>query len=150
MQKSERYAALFLIVCGIAIVIYAYHFLKLGEITEPGAGFLPFLVGLGLTVLGAVWILTGKKVETGEETAFASKLWYKPAIAIGLMVAYAWAMDALGYILSTLAFMVVWMIVIEREKWLRILLVSTLGTAGMYLLFSYFLQVQVPKEFFMR
>lgn len=152
MNKSERYTALLLILAGIAVTYYSYHDLQLGQIIAPDAGFMPFIVGLGLTILGAIWILTGKKVaaETDEASKFFAKLWYKPAIAVGLMFVYAWAIEAWGYILSTLVFMLAWQIVIEREKWFKTLCISTLGTAAMYFLFSYLLKVPVPKEFFMR
>lgn len=149
MKKSERYTALFLIISGIAIAIYGYHFLELGVIISPDAGFMPFYVGIALTILSAIWLFTGIKAEPNQDQEkFFSKLWYKPPVALGLMAIYAWAMEVVGYIISTLIFIFVWMFLIEREKWVTILLVSTLGTAVMYTLFGVFLKVPIPKGSF--
>ena len=42
---------------GVWIMYYAWHTLKLGSIHVPDAGFLPFLCGAGLAILGIVWVL---------------------------------------------------------------------------------------------
>ena len=64
------------------------------------------------------------------------------------MVLYGWAMEAVGYITSTLIFMIAWQQIIEREKWLKTMLISVLGTLAMYALFVYLLRVPIPPEFF--
>ena len=58
MKTSERITAIITSLGGIVIMVYASHTLKLGSIHVPDAGFLPFLCGAGLAVLGVVWILS--------------------------------------------------------------------------------------------
>ncbi len=66
------------------------------------------------------------------------------------MILYAWALEAIGYLTSTLLFMIVWQQVVEREKWIKTIVIALLGTAAMFSLFSLFLKVPIPKEFFLR
>ena len=134
---------------GVWIMYYAWHSLKLGSIHVPDAGFLPFLSGAGLAILGIVWFLILQWTkEQGKEGPAEKRLWHRPLLSLVLMVLYGWAMEAVGYITSTLIFMIAWQQIIEREKWLKTILISVLGTIAMYALFVYLLKVPIPPEFF--
>jgi hypothetical protein len=85
-----------------------------------------------------------------QESFFEKGRWVKPAVAVGLMLVYAWAIEAVGYITSTLVFMAAWQLLVERERWSKTILISLLGTLAMYMLFNRFLKVPVPTEFFIR
>ena len=149
MKKSERIAAIVTSLGGVWIMYYAWHTLKLGSIHVPDAGFLPFLCGAGLAILGIVWILILQwKKEQGNESPAERRLWHRPLLSLALMVLYGWAMETVGYITSTLIFMVAWQQIIEREKWFKTMLISLLGTLAMYALFVYLLKVPIPPEFF--
>ena len=148
MKKYERMTAMATILAGVWIMYYAWQTLKLGSIHVPDAGFLPFLCGAGLAILGIVWalMLQWTKEQAREGTA-EKRLWYRPLLSLALMVLYGWAMEAIGYITSTLIFTIAWEQIIEREKWPKTMLVSLLATFAMYALFVYLLKVPVPPEF---
>ena len=151
MKKYERITAILTSLGGVWIMYYAWHTLKLGSIHVPDAGFLPFLCGVGLAILGIVWILILQwKKEEGDESSREKRLWHRPLISLALMVLYGWAMETVGYITSTLIFMVAWQQIIEREKWFKTMIISLLGTLAMYALFVYLLKVPIPPEFFVR
>lgn len=150
MKRHERIAAVTVVIGGLAIVYYAYAVLRLGSIFQPDAGFLPFLSGIALVLLGICWFVVAGGLEAQEKAFFEKGRWVKPALAMGMMLVYAWAIEALGYITSTLVFMIAWQLLVERERWLKTVLVSLLGTLAMYLLFSRFLKVPVPPEIFIR
>lgn len=139
------------VVGGILIMYYAWHKLEVGEIHVPGAGFLPFLVGAALAILGVIWALMSQET-TKQEGEFPAEnhRWQRPVLSFILMVIYAWTIETLGYITSTLIFMVTWQKVIEREKWFKTALISLIGTFSIYTLFLYFLKVPLPKELFLR
>jgi putative tricarboxylic transport membrane protein len=140
VKKYERITAIMTSLGGVWIMYYAWHTLKLGSIHVPDAGFLPFLCGAGLAILGIVWILILQwKKEQGNEG---------PLLSLALMVLYGFAMETVGYITSTLVFMVAWQQIIEREKWFKTMVISLLGTLAMYALFVYLLKVPIPPEFF--
>ena len=151
MKKYERITAILTSLGGVWIMVYAWGILKLGSIHVPDAGFLPFLCGVGLAILGIVWILILQwKKEQGSESPAEKRQWQRPIVSLALMVLYGWAMETVGYITSTLIFMVAWQQIIEREKWIKTLVISVLGTVAMYALFVYLLKVPVPPEFFVR
>lgn len=150
MKRHERVAALIVVIGGLAIVYYGYAVLKLGSIFQPDAGFLPFLSGLALMVLGFCWFVIARGGEDPEKAFFEKGRWVKPALAMGLMLVYAWAIEAVGYLTSTLVFMVAWQLLVEREGWFKTVLISLLGTLAMYVLFRHFLKVPVPPEIFIR
>ncbi|MEW6669324.1 MAG: tripartite tricarboxylate transporter TctB family protein [Thermodesulfobacteriota bacterium] len=150
MKRPERIAALTVVIGGLAVVYHGYAVLKLGSVFQPDAGFLPFLSGIALVVLGFCWFVGARGLEDREKSFFEKGRWFKPALAMGMMLVYAWAMEAAGYITSTLGFMVAWQLLVERERWLKTIWISLLGTFAMVLLFSHFLKVPVPREFFLR
>ncbi|MHB8771089.1 MAG: tripartite tricarboxylate transporter TctB family protein [Syntrophales bacterium] len=149
MKKYERITAVMLSVAGVWIMFYAWDTLKLGSIHVPDAGLLPFLCGAGLVVLGIVWALI-LQTTTEKEIPAPKSRWHRPVLSLLLMVLYAWAMETVGYITSTLIFMVAWQQIIERERWPKTLVISVLGTVAMYALFGHFLKVPIPQELFFR
>jgi putative tricarboxylic transport membrane protein len=151
VKRYERITALITSLGGVWIMVYAWNTLKLGSIHVPDAGFLPFLCGVGLAILGVVWILILQWTKEKENEGPAEKrLWHRPVISLVLMVLYGWAMETVGYITSTLIFMIAWQQIIEREKWIKTMIISLLGTLAMYVLFVYLLKVPIPPEFFVR
>ncbi len=151
MRTYERITALITSVGGVSIMVYAWRTLNIGSIHRPDAGFLPFLCGAGLAILGIVWILVLQWTEAKESEGHAEKrLWHRPLLSLALMILYGWAMETVGYISSTLVFMVAWEKIIEHEKWIKTAVISLLGTLAMYALFVYFLKVPVPQELFLR
>lgn len=149
MKRSERITALVTSIAGVAVMVYAWRALNIGSIHVPDAGFLPFLCGAGLTILGAVWMwilqFTHEKAAPAQQ-----RRWHRPVLSLALMVLYGWAMETVGYITSTLVFMAAWQKVIEGERWPKTLVISLLGSLAMYALFVYILKVPVPPELFLR
>ena len=78
MSKSHNIANLVIIALGIFVALYSYSFLKLGILITPGAGFLPFLCGMALIVLGIVWRIqtmifkSPARVKPAEEPSAAA------------------------------------------------------------------------------
>ena len=151
MKKYERITAIITSLGGVWIMYYAWHTLKLGSIHVPDAGFLPFLCGAGLVVLGIIWMLVIQSTkERADERPAEKRLWHRPLLSLLLMVLYGWAMESVGYITSTLLFVIAWQKIIEHEKWLKTMIIALLGTFAMYALFVYLLKVPIPPEFFAR
>jgi hypothetical protein len=150
VKRHERIAAVIVALGGLAVACYAYAVLKLGSILQPDAGFLPFLSGIALVVLGICWFVIARDLEDQKKALFEKGRWFKPALALAMMLVYAWTIEAVGYITSTLVFMLAWQLLVERERWGKTILISLLGTAAMYVLFRYFLKVPVPPEVFIR
>jgi hypothetical protein len=161
MSKPESVANLVILALGIFVTYHSYYSLKLGILISPGAGFLPFLCGIALMVLGIVWRLqailskSAAKVERAEEPMAAvcevestplpgSRV--KLGLAFATTVAYACLFERIGFFLATLVFMLGWQVVVERQRWLKAIIITVLSAAAMYTLFRYLLHVELPSN----
>lgn len=144
MTKQERLSAVFFIVLGIATIYYGVSRLTLGSVQEPGPGFFPALCGTGIIILCLTWFFTTRKSETEPKALWDEGTWIAPLISIVIITGYTAALEILGYVSSTFLFLIVWQVFIEREKWVRTGIIAVVGTAVMYLLFSFLLGVPLP------
>lgn len=150
-MQYERLTAVIIAVGGSVIMYYAWSDLKIGEIQVPGAGFLPFLAGAGLSILAIIWALISRRAAEQEiESPVEKRRWQRPAWSFVLMLIFAWSIETVGYNTATLIFMMAWQKLIEREKWIKALVISLLAMLTMYALFVYLLKVPVPQELFLR
>ena len=159
MVRAEKVSSLVLIVFGLFVAYYSRQYLKLGIMITPGAGFLPYWIGIALTVLGAIWFLNtllsrrrsgadGEGSVAGdaaaEREALRGRVLSKFLPGVLLVVLYAWLFEKAGYIVSTALFMVGWQKVVEKEGWLKTAVIAVLSAGCMYALFSYLLKVYLP------
>jgi hypothetical protein len=134
---------------GVAICILSGR-IGLGSFREPGAGFVAFISGVSLVVIGTIMSLSKGFSKPSSETPLAS---HPPpklrnarlAYTLVLLVAYGLILNALGYIVTT--FLVLFGLFYDRGA--NRLLPSALGsifTVGLtYLIFETWLHVQLPR-----
>jgi len=60
------------------------------------------------------------------------------------VIAYGWIFERAGYFLATVLFMVGWQKGIEREGWVKTLVISLVCAGAMHLLFSFLLKGVLP------
>jgi len=159
-HPAEKASAVVLIAFGLFIAWYSYHYLKLGRMIIPGAGFLPFCIGIVLAVLGAAWYARTLLVRPKHPAAGAaggaadaatgggperSVILYRLLPGVLLVVLYAWLFEKAGYIASTVLFMVGWQKLVEREGWVKTAIVAATSAAFMYVLFARLLRVFLPS-----
>jgi putative tricarboxylic transport membrane protein len=159
LDRTERIASLVLVAFGLFVAYYSRQHLKLGMMISPGAGFIPFYIGIALIVLGILWLFNALVTRKAPESAEAAGgtgetpdtrdsrrmlILYRFLPGVLLVILYAWLFEKAGYILSTVLFMVGWQKVVEREGWLKTALVSLISAGAMYLLFAYVLKVFLP------
>ena len=120
-----------------------------GANNEPGPGYLPVLLTIGLVVLGlalsAVW-LWGRKARSGE----APTLSLQPrrigrALLVWLaLVVCALLIEPLGFLLAGEVLVLLVIIVIERIRSIPLIITLLLLPPAMYFLFDTLLEVQLP------
>jgi hypothetical protein len=67
VNRAEKVSSVVLIAFGLFVAFYSRQYLKLGKMITPGAGFLPYWIGIILVVLGALWFLETFLARTGSE-----------------------------------------------------------------------------------
>ena len=125
---------------GIGFMIGAIR-LQIGKPTEPQPGFFPFLGGVILIVLSAIFLFQAQLSRTGETRAFG-KLRSPSIVVLGLIL-YVAGLEPLGYIVATALLSAAVLRVLETK--FRVLFpVSLLLAVGSYILFDRLLGVTLP------
>jgi putative tricarboxylic transport membrane protein len=118
----------------------------------PGAGFLPFWVGVILAVL-AVLLLASVWTRQVTQKDTASPFPGKKALlaitgVLGGLAAYIFLIEVLGFLVDTFLYVAFLLGVVERERWRMTLSVAFFTTVGLYLIFQVLLTIGLPKNMF--
>ena len=158
MSKSHNVANMVVIALGIFVTFYSYYSLKLGILISPDAGFMPFLFGIALIVLGIVWriqtMIFKSPVRVKYNGVPSAELKAAPLrasrikLCLGFVatVVYASLFERIGFFLSTLLFMLGWQMLVERQRWLKAIIITILCAVAMYTLFKLLLRVELPSS----
>jgi len=161
MSRGDNIANLVTIALGIFVTYHSYYSLRLGILITPGAGFMPFLCGVALIALGIFWRIQSFLFKTAHQAARSldpadiageaeapalPRSRVKLCLAFVTTLTYAWLFERIGFLLSTLVFMLGWQMLVERERWLKSIIITALCAAAMYTLFRYLLRVELPSN----
>jgi putative tricarboxylic transport membrane protein len=136
---------LFWIACAVAICWGAIQ-LNLGTLTEPGPGFMPFIMGSLMFILTVASFFEKKDAEK-ESGLFNRQILITLGMTVGALWLYAFLLSVIGFVLDTLLLMVFLFVVIQKVKWTTAIVVSVVAVAVCYFLFSS-LGTEFPKGFF--
>jgi putative tricarboxylic transport membrane protein len=140
------------IICMILGIIFSIGALKygLGHAGFPGSGFLPFIMGIVLICLSFVLFISaikkGKSLLTETENFFPEKdSLKKTLLALIALSVYGIVLEYLGYLPTSILFMVVILRFVELQRWRRVFIASFLTGILSYVLFDRLLQSQLPR-----
>lgn len=128
-----------LLIVAIGVTWAAFGLFKYGvwQNRGPGAGFFPVVAGSGAFFLGLIELF--RKQERAESGGIKS-IW--PALGMALAIA---SIPLFGMVIAMSIFVMVWMALIESQRWWKSLLTG-LGTGiALYLLFGLWLRVAFPQ-----
>ena len=139
-------AGVLLVVLGLVMVREAFT-VDVGRDLVRGPRLFPAVITITFTALAAVYLaqqvghLLGGRVRDGE--AFGDL----PRVAgmIGLLLAYGFVLEPVGYILSTFVLFVVGSWLLGSRAWKRDLVVGVGLSLGIFVLFTQLLAVRLPQ-----
>jgi putative tricarboxylic transport membrane protein len=115
----------------------------------PGAGFLPFWLGVLMAVLSILLIITASR-QPGGTPGRSPLPNRRAAIAIAATVAglaaFIVLVEPLGFLLATALLTAFLLRVVERERWRTTALVAAGNAVGLYVIFQILLGVNLPKN----
>ena len=120
--------------------------LGLGRPNDPGSGFILFWTGAIMTALSGV-VLGQSLVASagmGLGAPFVGLRWGKVLYVVALMVVYATVIETFGFIVSTLALLLVLFKTVDPQSWRVAILGSALTTLGAWAVFVAWLGTQLP------
>jgi putative tricarboxylic transport membrane protein len=138
-------SSLFLIVCAALIILGSLR-LPLGELQNPGPGFLPFWVGILMLVLSIalLWRSLRNREAGGTLRAVLPKNAFKILWTFLAILAYVPALSRLGFLLATIPLTVFLFRAIGETRWKISLLGGILASLVLYLVFKVWLKIQFP------
>ncbi len=125
------------------LVIALSRDLPVGDLSMPGAGFLPMLIAILTIILGLALVLRG-----GESAAFATIDWSdgKHAIMVFLITGAAIALyEWLGFVITMLLMMLGLLVIIERRHIVRATIFSAAVILVTFGVFVYVLKTQLAE-----
>jgi putative tricarboxylic transport membrane protein len=151
MKKAEMITGVVLLVLS-GLVIWEASQMPPSSSFGPGAGFLPFWLGVLLALLATILFVSAwRRPVTGQDNTsiFPGKqaLFTIAAVLAGLAV-YILLIDVLGYLADTFLFVVFLVKVVEREPWPLTLQLALAATAGLFITFQVLLKITLPSNMF--
>lgn len=123
--------------------------LGMGSLRNPDAGLFPFFTAILMGFFSIILLLETlikKSQEKKEELVVWSKetLWKNIILTSLSLVAYALIMEKVGYLLTTLMFILFLFKAIEPQKWIVSILGAMVTVLLSYIIFTVWLQCQFP------
>jgi len=145
MNPHDKLSGVIGILIGLAFCLASVS-LGLGEVHQPGPGFLPFLVGAILLVLSALILISALRrgrPEKAKPAAGMGKYRKGGLILLGLIF-YNLALSSVGFTLTTFLFVVFLMKIVETQRWARTIVTALCSAVGFYLVFQSWLMLDLP------
>jgi putative tricarboxylic transport membrane protein len=145
VRKQNLASSLVLILFSCVICYYAIQ-TRVGIPTNPGPGFFPLMIGIGLLLLSLILFFQAYKNPRSsdqEQRRGKTRWWAIILLAISVVI-YCLILETLGYLISTLLLTLFIFRAIEPQRW-RIVIIGGLGsTLFSYLLFQVWLKIDLP------
>lgn len=125
-------------------ICYGALQMPMGTVGNPGAGFLPFWIGVALGLM-SLTLVTGALLERAASAGTDELYRDRVAWTVAGLLAYALVLETLGYLLTTVLLLSLVVRILGRPGWYQVLGFSVLATGGSYVLFGLWLGVPLPR-----
>lgn len=144
MITRERTAAVALLLVGLGAVYEASR-LTIGHAGQPGPGFFPLWLALGLSAVALTLLLRSLATPPRHLAVAAERPRHrKVGLALVAGVGYTAALEALGFVLTTFLFLLFLLTVVEPRRPTSSLAIAATTALVCYLVFKVWLDVQLP------
>jgi len=139
--RDDQITGAALAVVGALVALQSWQY-PIGSLAEPGAGYLPFALGIALGVFGALIVAAGGRSPPFRWERFGDGL-KGLAILAGLAFA-ALALERLGYRITIAVLLLYYLGVVERRAWITTLVLTVVVSLGSHYVFARLLRVPLP------
>ncbi len=143
MFRLEIFFLGFLFILGAAITAVSWGY-GVGNLARPGPGFYPSMVGAAIAIFSFFIFVSELKIKSRKavlDKAGAKKL----ALMAATFCLWIVTMPYLGYVLVTLLATYAFCKIMKLEGWRKPLAVSGGTALFLYLLFDYWLYIDLPR-----
>jgi len=139
--KSDQFSGLML----VALALYVWWLNRqfpVGTLADPGPGYVPLLLAIGLGAIGLLVAIFG-----GDSERLKDIPWPEAMRAVIILIACsvaAFALERIGYRLTIMAFLVFFLGVIERRHPFKVALVAVGFSMASFYIIGEMLHVPLP------
>lgn len=152
MRRASLIAGIVFFAFSVTVMIASWSMEYYSSI-GPGPGFFPFWLSLILTLLVVIWIIqtirsapkSGNKEENNTLFPRGSGLLRLLSI-VGALCFMIVLMEPLGFQLPMFAFLIFLLIVLGHVKIRTTIIISAIGSFGLFRVFTMLLDVQLPQS----
>ena len=139
--RTDQFSGLMLLALAL-YVGWENRAYPIGTLAEPGPGYLPLLLAVFLGAMGLLVALWGVR-----SAPLVAMKWTEAPRAVVILIACGvatLALERIGYRLTMIALLVVFLGVIERKNWFMVAAVAIGFSLISYALFATWLRVPLP------
>ena len=145
LLRTELFFAFLSMVLSIIVIVVSLGY-GLGALPRPGPGLYPFLVGVFLMLPFSIILLILGAMSGKAEPLLINRYGLgKFLFMILTFILWVTAMPYLGYVIVTLVATYCFCKVMRLEGWLKPIALSVGTALFIYLLFDYWLYIDLPK-----
>jgi len=151
MGKIDLIPGIIWMILGIAVAISSYR-LRLGNLTNPGPGMMPFLLGIALSLCSLPVLIRSISSFVRQTRSVYEPIWSevefkKVLIVLGSLIGYSLALEKVGFVITTILLLLILFKAVDSQKWPSVLIASFITVIFTYFLFVVFLKLEVPSGF---
>jgi putative tricarboxylic transport membrane protein len=145
MKYPDFISGVFWLCLGLLISLWSTTY-RIGNIGNPGPGFLPLLLGLLLIVLSLVLLGQAKQRTPQSLTPYLLRGgWKKVVYTVSITVLAAFLFEPLGYLLTFFFLLILLIRGAGPQSFRTTLLIAFFSALIIYLIFVLLLKQQLPK-----
>ena len=145
--NNDQVSATVWLAIGLIIVIASFSY-KLGSLSSPGTGFMPFLAGLAICLFSFIILIQAtQKKRSGIEWKPILKdlMWGKSMAVLTALLAYILLLNLLGFLVCTALFIGFLFRVMQPMRWSVVIAGAIAVAFAAYGIFEIMLQSPLPK-----
>jgi putative tricarboxylic transport membrane protein len=150
MRRADQITGIILFLFGAVVMEGARRMPPSGTF-GPGAGFLPFWLGVAMALLAAILLVNASRepVRATARSPFPQGQAVVRILETGTALAgFILLLETLGFLVATALLTAFLLKVVEREGWVTTGLVAVGNAASLYVVFQILLGVSLPKNLF--
>ena len=133
---------------GLILTIWSATY-PLGNLAQPGTGFLPLGLGILLLIFSTVLLLRAFKLPAAgkEKASMLPERWLNLAVTVLVLLAAVFLFEKVGYLLIFFAISLVLPLLAGQITLKRSFLFAVVSAAGVYIIFVWLLKQPLPEGF---
>ena len=147
-MKREAWPPALLSVAGLVAVNEARR-LRFGSVTVPGPGLFPLTLAVGFTLVCLILLVAALRAPADAVSAESGGardggIRWKVLATLGVMLAYAFVLEPLGFVAATCGLLCFFFRALEGMRWTVAVAASALTSVVTYVIFKVWLYVRLP------